>query len=262
MVVGMKRISVPHYLVLLIVLTSGSWAQLPGSLTNGLVAFYSFDGNADDQSGSANNGTVFGATLTVDRFGFSNAAYSFNGINNYIEVPDSPTLRVQQLTLSAWVKSDTASPGQQEIITIDGFKRGYRLLNYSAPSGVAFLIGGGEWAGTVSGTPLITNSWTFVSGTYDGTNISLYLDGILVSSVVDTGGISYSGSSLFIGRNGFTPTDFFFGSIDDITIYDRALESTEVTDLYNAQSVPEPSTYALLVLSGAASLWALKRRKS
>ena len=67
-------------LVVVFLLYGGpSWATAP---RNGLVAEYLFDGNANDSSGNGYNGTVQGATLITDRFGRTNAAYSFNGISN------------------------------------------------------------------------------------------------------------------------------------------------------------------------------------
>src|ERR1017187_5394463 len=72
----------------------GTWLAVNGYsqsfLTNGLVAYYPFNGNANDASGNGNNGTVYGATLTTDRFGISNSAYCFNGTSHYIEVPSTP----------------------------------------------------------------------------------------------------------------------------------------------------------------------------
>jgi hypothetical protein len=70
---------------------------------------------------------------------------------------------------------------------------------------------------------------------------------------------------LSIGQTGNADDPFLSSlgaQLDDMYFWDRPLSSEEVTELYNAQVVPEPSTYALLLLSGAASLWVLKRRKS
>ena len=77
--------------------------------TNGLVAYYPFNGNANDESGNGNNGTVNGATLTSDRFGNSGKAYSFDGISNYIQTLNSgPT--GTGITVSYWYKSIQADP--------------------------------------------------------------------------------------------------------------------------------------------------------
>src|SRR5688572_22828692 len=73
-------------------------------LTNGLVAYYLFDGTANDASGSGNHGTVTAAALAVDRLGIPNRAYSFDGLSSLITVPDSPTLRVSNdITITCWL---------------------------------------------------------------------------------------------------------------------------------------------------------------
>ena len=78
-----------------------TFSQLP---TNGLVGNWPFNGNANDASGYGNNGTVFGATLTTDRFGNTNSAYSFDGINDFITVADNASLKPTKVSISAWVK--------------------------------------------------------------------------------------------------------------------------------------------------------------
>ena len=87
-------------------------AQVPTYVpTNGLVSYWGFNGNANDASGNAHNGTVNGATLTTDRFGNANSAYSFNGSTSYISVPHNAAFNMQQATWNVWVKISTASTG-------------------------------------------------------------------------------------------------------------------------------------------------------
>ena len=69
--------------------------------TDGLIAYYPFNGNANDESGNSNNGTVNGATLTSDRNGNANSAYSFDGINDYIEI-NNPFYNNDEITFTAW----------------------------------------------------------------------------------------------------------------------------------------------------------------
>ena len=90
-------------LVLCLVFVAGSAGAVP-VITSGLVAAWEFNGNANDVSGNGNDGVVHGATLTTDRFGNANSAYSFNGVDDYISAADSPTLDFSSsyLTVSAW----------------------------------------------------------------------------------------------------------------------------------------------------------------
>ena len=76
------------------------------SLTNGLVAYYPFSGNASDGSGNGMDGTTYGATLTTDRYGFPNSAYRFNG-SSWIQLPDEILpVSASELTISFWVLAD------------------------------------------------------------------------------------------------------------------------------------------------------------
>jgi hypothetical protein len=86
-------------------------AQVPNYVpSNGLVGWWPFNGNANDESGNGNNGTTTNATITSDRNGSLNSAYTFNGTSNFIEIPDSPTLRLNNtdFTISFWVNTSDA----------------------------------------------------------------------------------------------------------------------------------------------------------
>ena len=74
------------------------------NLNSGLVAYYPFNGNADDASGNGNNAIFNNATLTTDRFGVPNSAYYFNGIDNYMQIANSLSLVPQELSLCAIIK--------------------------------------------------------------------------------------------------------------------------------------------------------------
>jgi len=91
--------------------------SLLADINTGLVAYYPFNGNANDASGNGNNGIVNGATLTADRFGNPNSAYSFNGASDYIRVPNSNSLQLtNDFTLSAWINCKSLG-GNEDIIT-------------------------------------------------------------------------------------------------------------------------------------------------
>jgi len=92
----------------------GAWADL----SDGLVAYYPFNGNANDESGNGNHGTVNGATLTEDLFENAESAYSFDGTNSFIEVMDTPALRLNNtdFTVSAWVYETERNVSYQDAI--------------------------------------------------------------------------------------------------------------------------------------------------
>ena len=75
--------------------------------TNGLVGYWPFNGNAKDESGNGTNGTVNGPLLTTDRFGNSNAAYNFDGIDDYVEILHNPSLNLPNGTINLWFKTSS-----------------------------------------------------------------------------------------------------------------------------------------------------------
>src|ERR1039458_7332306 len=95
-------------------------------VTNGLVAYYPFNGNASDAFGT-NNGTVYGATLTTNRFGIPNAAYYFNGTNNYIDILQNSALNAlaSNVTLTGLIWQEKSNPNGFRIL--DKFPSGEPL---------------------------------------------------------------------------------------------------------------------------------------
>src|ERR1035438_863808 len=160
----MKLRSLTLSTTLLAILLTNATAQT--FLTNGLVAYYPLNGNANDASGHGNNGTVNGATLTQDRFGITNAAYSFNGINNYIGFAGVPTSQVDNWTMSVWLKPASLNQlgiavalGYNDPVNGDGHSLGLSSGTGAATGNQLFgLFGGVAWVN--SGFAFTsTNQW-------------------------------------------------------------------------------------------------------
>ncbi|MBL0357419.1 MAG: LamG domain-containing protein [Chitinophagaceae bacterium] len=217
--------------------------------TNGLVGWWPFTGNANDSSGNGNHGTVSSAVLATDRFGNLNAAYSFNGVNSKINVTDAPSLRCRKITLSAWVKClDTTSINQ--IIYKGSMTAAGEAYSFSLNTPNGHFAGGikygsncvpavGWYAGAQTAQPAPSSVWVHIMYTYDGASAKFYKNGSLEDSTDAPGLIdSCTGGDLRFGFNHlryFASTgDPFNGSIDDIGIWNRALSSTEVTQLYTS----------------------------
>jgi len=216
--------------------------------TNGLVGWWPFNGNANDESGNGNNGMVNGATLIQDRFGNANKAYNFDGINDYVQITNNTTLEpLSSISISAWIFIDsTQTTNFPPIISKEaGIPTGYTSyaliggnagLNQLGDIGLQITTnnGGYLWTG-VTGTSFL-NQWVFVTGIYDGSNMKIYHNGFLTSSNPKSGNIQYQNYLLTIARsmaNSTTTYSYFKGNIDDIGIWNRALTQQEVTDLYN-----------------------------
>ena len=130
--------------VAILVLATGQigWADL----SDGLIAYYPFSGNANDASGNGHNGTVHGATLTTDRFGNPSSAYSFDGLKDYVRVPDDPQLDgMNALTLSVWVKIDSVDHPEAEVLN-KYFHYSDTRFDDSYNMGIDPATGGGQTA--------------------------------------------------------------------------------------------------------------------
>ena len=199
--------------------------------TEGLVAYYPFNGNADDESENDHHGDANNLTPTDDRFGNAVAAYDFDG-DGYVEVADSDDFHLANITISVWV-SPVEDPAERNIISKDDMSRGYYL---SFADEIRFAVGDGSWHTITEAHSLPYDQWSHLVGTYDGERLALFINGELADELAWEGSISYGERPLQIGRNGYY-TDrlahYFMGSLDDIRIYDRALSSSEVEALYS-----------------------------
>lgn len=268
----MKKISILALLVFAcsLVLASRGWAQLPGSLTDGLVSYYPFEGNANDVVGT-NNATAVGVTLTSGITGAPNSAYYFSGTMSYLTAPFTPPTN-NSFTWSLWINATTIketyyfmagnineNAGGKSFFMLPTGQVGFNSYDDALSGEENFLINSLQ-----TPTPIQSNIWTHLAITSDTNNLrTFYVNGVAMTNKVSSGYGQLGISNFLFGADRFLREELSLqGSMDDVTIYDRPLSPSEVTDLYNAQLVPEPSTYALLLLSGAVSLWALKRRKS
>jgi hypothetical protein len=229
----------------ILIAASSAFAQVPSYVpTNGLVGWWPFNGNANDDSGNGNNGTVNGSSLTSDRFGNANNAYNFNGSSNYIEVSSSSSISVStNYSISVWLNANiwsfNAPIDQHAVVSkIDNgdWYGGYEIrtggggyIMHSGNIGSNFDIGKGNYS---------TNNWNNVTVTYDGNYVRSFINGILVDSIARSGAIQTSSIPLRFGRRGGAGyyNNWFSGKIDDVAIWNRALSQQEITSLYNAQT--------------------------
>jgi hypothetical protein len=229
--------------------------------TSGLVGWWPFNGNATDESVNTNDGAVNGASLTMDRFGVANSAYSFNGLSNYIQVPSNSQLSfTSAYSISSWVNFNAFNSGgfpfQPAIVSkISGgdWYGGYELRGISDASGIpknintAGNIGGGNVALNKSG--LNINQWYNAIVTYNGIKMKLYIDGFCFDSLSITGSLQTSSIPLRFGRRGGGPSYdcWLNGKIDDIGLWNRALTTCEVKQLYMASL----STFTINTISSS-----------
>ena len=219
--------------------------------SNGLVAAYGFDESngtiVQDASGTGNNGTITGATrVTNGRFG---NALKFSGKNaspNWVNVSNSTSLALSAgMTLEAWVYPTTPMSGDSTVVmkqqpNTGSYDDAYLLAaNSSANQPMSDVWTGGEVA--VGGnTQIPPNQWTHLATTYDGNNQSLYINGVLVNIMPQTGPITPSTGLLQIGGNSIWG-GYFQGYIDEVRIYNQALTNAQIlSDSTTAISVSNP----------------------
>jgi len=207
---------------------------LEPDFTNGLVAYYPFSGNANDESVYSNHGYVDGPFLDVDRFGNTDGCYSFDGDDDIIIVPDSEQLSLKgNLTISSWIYP-------KEIKSQVVFRKGgcnareypYQL-RLSSTNYTTFQTWTAEDGLTNAGKiGYMIDNWYLITGVLKGRMMYLYINGVLESTNEITGDLIENVKSLYIGTRLQLPSSTFNGKIDEIRIYNRALSESEVLYLY------------------------------
>jgi len=203
----------------------------PTPATNVPVASYGFEeasgSTVTDSSDNANTATIVGATRTTS--GKYGRALSFDGVNDYVTVPDAPSLDLTTgMTLEAWLYPTAGGTAWRQAVlkeTGGGLAYGlYAFDNNGRPSG--FLRAGSE-IGSAGSSVLPLNTWSHLAATYDATTLRVFVNGNPVSERSVTGPIATSGSPLKIGGNAIWG-EFFKGRIDNVRVYNRALTSQDL----------------------------------
>ena len=222
--------------------TESAKPPVPPGPKKGLTAYYPFNGNAKDESGNGNDGFLIGATLSKDRNGKIDSAYSFDG-SDRILVGDNPNLRLQKLSVNVWAKMapDHASAGQWPYVLC-------KRINYHHAPYASWGLGAGPpsspdyW--TVTGEDMKSKEkinlgkWQMLTLVIEKGYRGFYVNGVMQNEKRDSDesgkDIIYSDLPLFIGFAGFH-TAHWVGSIDDLRIYNRALSPDEVKALYDLE---------------------------
>ncbi len=223
------------------------------ALLNGLVGYWKMDeatwsgtlNEVVDSSGNGNNGTAQGPTNSKAYSGspgkFGNAG-QFDGVDNYVSA-NGISIGTNSFTLSAWIKTASAA-NYQSIISYEGtirfrFQVSGGALDYGIyPSGGPFV------EKNDSGYDLRDNKWHHVAVTFNRSGLATsYVDGIAKGTldISSASGVNLTGWPTNIGFDSWTASSYFPGSIDDVRIYNRALSTTDVQNLYNY--APGPVAY-------------------
>jgi hypothetical protein len=214
-------------------------AQVPNYLsTNGLVGWWPFNGNANDESGNGNNGTVNGPTLTTDRFGIANKAYSFNpSLYQYINIGQNQSINnLNEVTISAWLNPNS-NASYSHVLNKSNDVNNHQFVLSTNNNGIYFYYGNGSAFFQTNTSPIL-NQWNHILITYSygfGTNnCNIYLNGLAIGTFTTTVSLQSTTFNLKFGSFGNSNLNTVKGKLDDIAIWNRILTQQEITALYTS----------------------------
>lgn len=186
--------------------------------SDGLVSYFNFDNNLEDQLGNTPDGSNHGSAIFSE--GKSGQAITFDGSGQYIEFARGTYRSGNNISVSVWIKR-SSNAGLYAIMCND-----FGVWATNTTAGMAISL---PLTQSAAG-PITPNEWTHLVGTYDGTNIKAYINGILKETTGHPGDIDVWVANLIIGR---FDTEYWTGSVDDLFLYNSVLSQSEVTQLYN-----------------------------
>jgi len=227
--------------LLLIIILFCIGVPVNANLDNGLVGYYPFNGNANDESGNGNHGTVFNAVLTSDRFYKTDKAYSFDG-NSYIKFP---SLNFEsQISISVWLNLEGENTIHPIITKYDGnsgdsdinISRSFQLLVHALHEDKFYFNASGDGVGSkeiLSSTTAETNAWYHVACVFDSGETRLYVNGSLETKMTfDFTKLFQSNIPIIVGSfitdNPTVGGLYAKAKIDDIRLYNRVLSEIEI----------------------------------
>jgi hypothetical protein len=225
-------------------------AQIP-------VAYYPFSGNANDAIGTL-NGTVNGATLTTDRFGNANSAYSFDGVDDAISFATLPMTNTDNFSLLAWVNPAVFSSSNQfnkMIVSLGPGSNGYNMgMGNNSGSGSGNELGGlynlVTWLHSGSFFSTI-NTWYHVALVRENGITKFYMNAILAPNTSSASPTAPT-AAFQIGGQDFDPTHYWNGTIDEVKIYNVALTALQIQQEYaSSNQIQKPGSGNAISFNGS-----------
>ncbi len=203
-----------------------------------------------DDSSNHNNGILVGnnsSVWTSAKYGYG---LNFDGFTNYVKIPNSLSLTMNEsVTVAVWIKqradgiaSSSFLVGKTYFNSYDYGLEVHSKHSYQDRKFAFMLRDNSTSYALFSTTQSVFNQWYFVVGTYDGHMQKIYVNGILENSANRSIQIKQSGQNFFMGSNS-AGGGLFNGVIDSLQVYNRALDSAEISAIYT--SSPQPDSAAL-----------------
>jgi hypothetical protein len=191
-----------------------------------------------DSSGNDNHGTLNGGPEWVA--GVLDGALSFDGQDDYVDCGNDSVFDItEQITLAIWVNANDIGNGQHNCWLGKG-DTAYAIKHQSG-NNIEFFIYNGDWNSInyTSGIDNLGGEWHHMAGTFDGTQLVLYIDGQEVDNLPLVTSISTASHSVTLAENSQATGRFFDGMLDDARIYNRALTAAEILVVMEGGGAPE-----------------------
>ncbi|GEM_PF-6432642 len=213
------------------------------SIPGDYVSYWKFEDNVKDENG-INNGTLIGNPVYVT--GIFGKGIKFDGEDDYISIPRNSGLEPQNISVGAWIKAGKLKDDSDIVTRLEQTNYASYVLTGNSSRYFSFSIEVGNYVVVKSPVVFIADgNWHYLVGTYDHKNVRFYFDGKEVGSGTSNNSDMYYRpvSDLSFGRGLTYDGNYFNGSIDEVIIYNRALSSQEIQQIYNAQKPPIPLDY-------------------
>lgn len=216
-------------LVFISVLLTKLNAQIP---QDGLIGYYKFDGNTDDSSASSNDGNSIGVlSYTEDRLGSENGALWLQG--GFIDLgrPDEYET-ITAISIAVWVNTTKIDDWQAIFTKWEGFEEGGFYLGLNPEGNV--IRWNMDVPNPIDADTVSINEWYHIVATYDGDTSNLYMNGVLVKQEFHNLPLRVNDANVMIGVQADNIEEGLFeGAMDDLLVYNRAIDEDEVIDIFN-----------------------------
>ena len=219
-----------------------------------LIAHYPFNGNGNDSSSNGFNGQNYGGKFVPDRFGNPNSAIEFNGASSYFD--SQSNFDYQERTVSVWIKPFFSNATEiKTALTLDNSNNLYGQIIIRCDGGYWQFRAGGETNRYYS--PAISNKWYHIVLVRTSTKTYYYVDGQRIGSSIS--GNTFSGSSssypyLLCGIGRRLNEQYFHGAVDDLKIFNGALDSSSIKALYQPLNCNTKKTSSSVIICPTQSI--------
>lgn len=205
-----------------------------GPVNAQMVGYWEFEGNANDSSGNGNNSSLMdNATYGGGVYGM---ALALDGFDDYVSVENESDFDItDEITVAAWIKMPVSIRGSSAIISKGDNAWRLQMRGHYR---IKFDCDGLEPKGVKTGITMNDHQWHHVAGVYDGTQLCIYVDGVIRVSQKTSGKIRTNDSLLYIGENSGKLGREWKGFIDEVVVFDHALNADEIEELYTLGVVP------------------------